>query len=83
MGELLQFGIGRNLNDPAILPRVISCLTLSYATIGYCKTDFFSVSNCNLGPVQFILNPDVNPFLVVLQYLYVDIFLKQYIIHLN
>jgi CRISPR/Cas system-associated exonuclease Cas4 (RecB family) len=40
MGELLQFGIGWNLKDPAILPRVISCLTLSYATIGYCKTDF-------------------------------------------
>jgi hypothetical protein len=27
----------------------------------------------NLGPVQFILKPDANSFLVVLQYLYVDI----------
>jgi hypothetical protein len=26
--------------NPAILPMIISCLTLSYATIGYCKTDF-------------------------------------------
>jgi hypothetical protein len=33
-------------------------------------------SNGNLGPVQSISKPDVNPFLVVLQYLYVDIFSK-------
>jgi hypothetical protein len=33
-------------------------------------------SNGDLGPVQFISKTDVNPFLVVLQYLYVDIFSK-------
>ena len=31
MRELLRFEIGRKLKDPAILPRVISCSTLSYA----------------------------------------------------
>jgi hypothetical protein len=44
MGEIHQFEIGRNIKDPAILPRVISYLTLSYATIGYCKTDFIVLS---------------------------------------
>jgi hypothetical protein len=40
MGELLKFEIGRSLKGPAILPSNISCSTLSYAIIGYCKADF-------------------------------------------
>jgi hypothetical protein len=67
-----DFNFKKDLSKPIVCLNILAC------NVGVC---IHQQCATNLNKLIFILKLDVNPILVILHYLYVDIFLKQYIIH--